>query len=159
MNLENYDWSRLAALGYPQDFAERMKDDPCWKGYAMVGQKKKGGSTVPNCVPIKKSDHAEPDIQDGRVHGGSKRRPFIPGPSAGPSTFGEGVADEFAQCVKPNGSTYGTKGECQPPNKPLHHTLKKTEKKREEKMCNQYQPWAPLGMQNVVVPCKNLGLK
>ncbi len=26
-------------------------DDPCWKGYKMVGTKKKGGREVPNCVP------------------------------------------------------------------------------------------------------------
>jgi hypothetical protein len=25
--------------------------DPCWKGYEMVGTKKKAGRTVPNCVP------------------------------------------------------------------------------------------------------------
>lgn len=25
--------------------------DPCWKGYQMVGTKKKGGREVPNCVP------------------------------------------------------------------------------------------------------------
>jgi len=25
--------------------------DPCWKGYEMVGMKKKGGKEVPNCVP------------------------------------------------------------------------------------------------------------
>lgn len=25
--------------------------DPCWKGYQMVGMKKKGGREVPNCVP------------------------------------------------------------------------------------------------------------
>jgi len=25
--------------------------DPCWDGYQMVGTKKKGGKTVPNCVP------------------------------------------------------------------------------------------------------------
>lgn len=28
-------------------------DDPCWDGYEMVGKKKKGGKTVPNCVPKK----------------------------------------------------------------------------------------------------------
>jgi hypothetical protein len=33
---------------------EEMKDDPCWKGYEMVGMKKKGGRTVPNCVPVAK---------------------------------------------------------------------------------------------------------
>jgi hypothetical protein len=27
--------------------------DPCWKGYKMVGMKKKGGRSVPNCVPVK----------------------------------------------------------------------------------------------------------
>ena len=26
----------------------------CWKGYEMVGTKKKGGRTVPNCVPVTK---------------------------------------------------------------------------------------------------------
>jgi hypothetical protein len=25
---------------------------PCWKGYEMVGMKKKGGKQVPNCVPV-----------------------------------------------------------------------------------------------------------
>ena len=28
-----------------------QKKGPCWKGYEMVGMKKKGGKTVPNCVP------------------------------------------------------------------------------------------------------------
>jgi hypothetical protein len=30
------------------------KKGPCWKGYEMIGMKKKGGRTVPNCVPKKK---------------------------------------------------------------------------------------------------------
>lgn len=30
------------------------KNDPCWKGYHMVGTKKKNGREVPNCVPGKK---------------------------------------------------------------------------------------------------------
>jgi hypothetical protein len=30
-------------------------EDPCWDGYEMVGMKKKGKKTVPNCVPKKKS--------------------------------------------------------------------------------------------------------
>lgn len=29
-------------------------EDPCWSGYHMVGKKKNGGRTVPNCVPGKK---------------------------------------------------------------------------------------------------------
>tara|TARA_B100000927_G_scaffold17284_1_gene13376 strand:- start:1569 stop:1700 length:132 start_codon:yes stop_codon:yes gene_type:complete len=31
-----------------------MKKGPCWKGYEMVGMKKKGGRKVPNCVPKNK---------------------------------------------------------------------------------------------------------
>ena len=40
--------------------ANKMKNDsplnkkgPCWSGYEMIGMKKKGGRTVPNCVPKK----------------------------------------------------------------------------------------------------------
>jgi hypothetical protein len=33
----------------PEDLEE--DNDPCWKNYKMVGTKKKGGKTVPNCVP------------------------------------------------------------------------------------------------------------
>jgi len=29
------------------------KKGPCWEGYEMIGMKKKGGRTVPNCVPKK----------------------------------------------------------------------------------------------------------
>lgn len=31
-------------------------DNPCWKGYEMVGTKSKNGKEVPNCVPIKEND-------------------------------------------------------------------------------------------------------
>lgn len=34
------------------DHITREMKDPCWKGYNMVGTKKKGGKTVPNCVPV-----------------------------------------------------------------------------------------------------------
>lgn len=61
--IDNYDWDRLEGLGFSKDFAEKMKNDPCWKGYEMVGKKKKGGRTVPNCVPVKKdAEHGEGDI-------------------------------------------------------------------------------------------------
>jgi len=32
---------------------DEMMNDPCWKGYKMVGTKKKGSKSVPNCVPNK----------------------------------------------------------------------------------------------------------
>ena len=39
----------------PDGALKKMKKKkPCWKGYMMVGTKKKGGRTVPNCVPKKK---------------------------------------------------------------------------------------------------------
>jgi hypothetical protein len=82
MNIEEYDWSRLAGLGFDLDFVEKATGDlkkACWKGYTAVGMKKKGGRTVPNCVPINKSDHAEE----------MKRKPIITGPSAGSPSFVE----------------------------------------------------------------------
>jgi hypothetical protein len=33
---------------------ESGEKDPCWKGYEMIGKKKKNGKEVPNCVPKKK---------------------------------------------------------------------------------------------------------
>ena len=34
--------------------AYKQKNHPCWKGYEMVGTKKKGRRTAPNCVPKKR---------------------------------------------------------------------------------------------------------
>lgn len=34
-----------------EDDGKKMKDDPCWDDYEMVGMKKKDGKEVPNCVP------------------------------------------------------------------------------------------------------------
>jgi hypothetical protein len=47
---------RLDGAYDDQDMEEAGKlqggaDDPCWKGYKMVGTKKKGSKEVPNCVP------------------------------------------------------------------------------------------------------------
>ena len=35
-----------------------MKNDPCWKGYEMIGTKKKNGKEVPNCVPKEEVEEA-----------------------------------------------------------------------------------------------------
>ena len=60
--IDNYDWDRLNGL-YPAEFVEKMKNDPCWKGYEMVGMKNKSGKKVPNCVPVKKdAEHGEGDV-------------------------------------------------------------------------------------------------
>ena len=39
------------------------KNDPCWKGYHMVGTKNKGGKEVPNCVPGSKEIKENFDIK------------------------------------------------------------------------------------------------
>ena len=54
MNLEDYDFDRLLALGYTEKATGDLKD-ACWASYTAIGLKKKGGRTVPNCVPIKKN--------------------------------------------------------------------------------------------------------
>lgn len=37
---------------------KQMKgEDPCWKGYEMVGKKMKKGREVPNCVPVKEDTY------------------------------------------------------------------------------------------------------
>jgi hypothetical protein len=38
-------------------------ENPCWKGYHPVGTKKKNGRTVPNCVPGKTDEAANPAQQ------------------------------------------------------------------------------------------------
>jgi len=40
------------------------KDNPCWKGYKPVGTKKKGGKTVPNCVPNEGVEEGRYDRRD-----------------------------------------------------------------------------------------------
>ena len=39
-------WSFTQHEGINED------ENPCWKGYEMIGMKDKGGRKVPNCVPI-----------------------------------------------------------------------------------------------------------
>jgi len=43
-------------LGVHDTVNEAMKNDPCWKGYEMIGKKKKNGKEVPNCVPVKEEE-------------------------------------------------------------------------------------------------------
>lgn len=44
------------------------KDNPCWKGYKPVGTKKKGGRTVPNCVP-KESVEENSEMDEAEYRG------------------------------------------------------------------------------------------
>jgi hypothetical protein len=60
VNIEDFDWERLEGLGFAEKTKEGLKS-ACWKGYEAVGMKNKGGKKVPNCVPVKKSEHSEPE--------------------------------------------------------------------------------------------------
>jgi hypothetical protein len=42
-------------------------ENPCWKGYEMVGTKKKDGREVPNCVPVKEDIDSDDDVNYGLV--------------------------------------------------------------------------------------------
>jgi len=42
-------------------------DDPCWDSHKMVGTKKKGGKTVPNCVPKEEVEHEEEVVAEATV--------------------------------------------------------------------------------------------
>jgi hypothetical protein len=53
-----------------EEFMQEM-ENPCWKGYEMVGTKKKNGREVPNCVPknenIEEDINSDDDINYGKV--------------------------------------------------------------------------------------------
>ncbi len=42
-------------------------ENPCWKGYEMVGMKNKNGKEVPNCVPKNEDINSDDDVNYGLV--------------------------------------------------------------------------------------------
>jgi hypothetical protein len=42
-------------------------ENPCWKGYEMIGMKDKDGREVPNCVPVSEDINSDDDINYGLV--------------------------------------------------------------------------------------------
>lgn len=46
---------------------EMKGKDPCWKGYEMVGMKKKNGKEVPNCVPANEEVEAIDELSRATV--------------------------------------------------------------------------------------------
>ena len=64
-------YSRLNKMEKSAEVKEAKKymtkeEDPCWKGYKMVGKKKKNGKEVPNCVPVNEATTRLP-MQTGKV--------------------------------------------------------------------------------------------
>lgn len=74
----DYDWDRLQSLGFTEEATGQLKE-ACWKGYTAVGTKKKDGKEVPNCVPIKKSEHREGDIATAEMTPNYLPKEPIPG--------------------------------------------------------------------------------
>jgi hypothetical protein len=50
---------------YPETLDIDEDENPCWKGYEMIGMKKKNGRDVPNCVPIAEEYDVE-NLQDSK---------------------------------------------------------------------------------------------
>lgn len=70
--LTKHDFKMLRAKKKTMEEAKKMKgDDPCWKGYEMIGMKNKGGKEVPNCVPVKEEGDPSKAIRGDVVTGGS----------------------------------------------------------------------------------------
>jgi hypothetical protein len=91
MNMNDYDWDRLAGMGWGPEFAEKMKNDPCWKGYEMVGKKTKNGKKVPNCVPVKKdAEHAENPMDEMAIGNALPEEPGT-GPAKNPQMKEAGI--------------------------------------------------------------------
>lgn len=70
--------SLMQSMEYDKELVESVTKmvgkDPCWTGYKMVGQKKKGGKDVPNCVPVKEEKKRPIDKLLDRLK--SKRKPW-----------------------------------------------------------------------------------
>jgi hypothetical protein len=76
-DIENYDWNRLQGLGFAEKATGDLKD-ACWKGYTAIGMKKKGGKSVPNCVPLD-SKHREGDVATAEMTPNYLPKEPIPG--------------------------------------------------------------------------------
>lgn len=90
--------AQQAAIYASEADAEKSMDDvakadPCWEGYTQRGMKPgKGGSMVPNCVPVSKADRP---IQEGDyVMGGTS----------------EGIVVGQVEHIMTEGGVYGTPG-------------------------------------------------
>lgn len=57
-DLSNWTWDGIEEF-YVNEAKKMKGEDPCWKGYEMVGTKKKGGKEVPNCVPKEETEFNE----------------------------------------------------------------------------------------------------
>jgi 8-oxo-dGTP diphosphatase len=69
----NYPENSFTKNNTLEEYLRILQEEPCWKGYQMVGMKKKGGRMVPNCVPIKESKENKPLNKPFRLSGDRKK--------------------------------------------------------------------------------------
>ena len=58
----------------PMNEEKKMKNDPCWKGYEMIGKKKKNGKEVPNCVPVEEGRETIDQEKEYKKHNRIKKK-------------------------------------------------------------------------------------
>jgi hypothetical protein len=73
--LENPCWKGYEMIGMkdkdgrevPNCVPVSEADGPCWKGYQQIGMKDKDGRQVPNCVPVNEDINSDNDVNYGLV--------------------------------------------------------------------------------------------
>jgi hypothetical protein len=73
--LENPCWKGYEMIGMKEKDGKEVPNcvpvsedkGPCWKGYQQVGMKEKDGRQVPNCVPINEDIDSDDDVNYGLV--------------------------------------------------------------------------------------------
>jgi hypothetical protein len=79
MDLQDYDWDRLHALGFTEEATGSLKK-ACWSGYTAIGMKNKNGRKVPNCVKVKSdAEHKEGDVATAEMTPNYLPKEPIPG--------------------------------------------------------------------------------
>jgi len=64
-----------AGQSWSKSLQEKVKAEPCWSGYEMVGFKNVGGRRMPNCVPVSKADDPRTPAKPSERRRGSTRNP------------------------------------------------------------------------------------
>jgi hypothetical protein len=73
--LENPCWKGYEMVGMKEKDGREVPNcvpvsedkGPCWKGYQQVGMKEKDGRQVPNCVPVSEDINSDDDVNYGLV--------------------------------------------------------------------------------------------
>jgi hypothetical protein len=73
--LENPCWKGYEMVGMKEKDGREVPNcvpvsedkGPCWKGYQQVGMKEKDGRQVPNCVPVSEDINSDDDVNYGIV--------------------------------------------------------------------------------------------